>query len=255
VVANLGKWNRKEDRNRVWKLGSKLLSVIAQKSKLSGGHLKQTNMATEQVFAALTTLYDPNSSPELRHGANKYLESFRREVRLLLFSILRTTRTNASTGQTEAWSTSNLIIQSPDAPPPAKLFAAQTFRAKVRVSLLHSTAQPTFLFFLFFFELIPRTQIQYDLGDLSLEARLGLRDSLLSVLTSNSSSSRVLVRQLCLSLADLLLQIPEWTNAVQGMIEQFGRSPEAVPALLEFLTVLPQENNDHRRLDITVKFP
>jgi transportin-3 len=63
---------------------------------------------------------------------------------------------------------------------------------------------------------------------------------------------RILIRQLCLSLADLLLQLPEWTNAVPGMIERFGQSPETVPVLLEFLTVLPQETTDNRRLDITV---
>jgi len=36
------------------------------------------------------------------------------------------------------------------------------------------------------------------------------------------------------------------------MIEAFGRNPASVPALLQFLTVLPEEINGNFRIPITV---
>ena len=36
------------------------------------------------------------------------------------------------------------------------------------------------------------------------------------------------------------------------MIETFGRNPASVPALLQFLTVLPEEINGNFRIPITV---
>lgn len=56
----------------------------------------------------------------------------------------------------------------------------------------------------------------------------------------------MVLTQLCLALADLALQLPEWTTVVTDMIGQFGRDPAAVPALLQFLTVLAQETLNSR---------
>jgi transportin-3 len=52
--------------------------------------------------------------------------------------------------------------------------------------------------------------------------------------------------QLTLALADLALQMPEWTNVVQGMIEQFGKNPVTVPVLLRFLGALAEESLNPR---------
>jgi hypothetical protein len=52
--------------------------------------------------------------------------------------------------------------------------------------------------------------------------------------------------QICLALADLSLQVPDWTSVIQEMIETFGKDPNSVPALLEWLTVLPQEVTNMR---------
>ena len=59
--------------------------------------------------------------------------------------------------------------------------------------------------------------------------------------------------QVCLALAGLALQMPEWPNAVRGLIESFGQSPEMVPALLEFLTILPEEVNGNSRIPMSVR--
>lgn len=95
----------------------------------------------------------------------------------------------------------------------AKLFAAQTFRTKVI----------------------------YDLNQVNTTDLPGLRDSLLSALQQYSSGPRTIVVQLCLAVAALALQFPTWSNAVSSMIESFGRNPETVPTLLQFLTILPEE--------------
>jgi transportin-3 len=79
----------------------------------------------------------------------------------------------------------------------------------------------------------------------------GLRDSLLGVLAPLTqpgapTGSRAVLTQLTLSLADLALQMPEWTNAVQSMIEQFGKNPATVVVLLRFLGSLAEESLNPR---------
>lgn len=124
----------------------------------------------------------------------------------------------------EAWITADLVLKSPEAPIECKLFAAQTFRSK----------------------------ITFDLDQLPVTHRLPLRDSLLNALTQNSiRSSKVVLVQLCLSLADLALQLPEWPNVVADLIEKLGKDPQTVPILLEFLTVFPQEIVGNSKINIT----
>jgi transportin-3 len=69
---------------------------------------------------------------------------------------------------------------------------------------------------------------------------------------ASAAGTKVVVTYLSLAIADLLLQLPEWTNGLQDMIEQLGKIPETVPALLDFLRLLPQENISNARLRITV---
>lgn len=52
--------------------------------------------------------------------------------------------------------------------------------------------------------------------------------------------------QLCLALADLALQMPEWGNVVGSMIEQFGKDPATVNILLGFLKALVEEVGNPR---------
>ncbi|KAJ7596941.1 armadillo-type protein [Mycena floridula] len=114
---------------------------------------------------------------------------------------------------TEAWSTCNVLLLSPDAPPAAKLFAAQTFRTKVI----------------------------YDLHQVDPSDFPSLRDTLLTALQQYHAGPRTIIIQLCLAVAGLALQFPAWTDAVSTMIEAFGRDPAMVPTLLQFLTILPNE--------------
>ncbi|RPD64848.1 ARM repeat-containing protein [Lentinus tigrinus ALCF2SS1-6] len=123
----------------------------------------------------------------------------------------------------EAWATCNVLLLSPEAPTAAKLFAAQTFRAKVT----------------------------YDLADMSSTDLLGLRDTLLTALQTYHAGPRTILVQLCLAISALAIQLPAWEDPVGTMIDTFGTNPAAVPALLQFLTVLPEELTTNSKIPIT----
>ncbi|KAI0274761.1 ARM repeat-containing protein [Gloeopeniophorella convolvens] len=123
----------------------------------------------------------------------------------------------------EAWTTCNLILQSPEAPPAAKLFAAQTFRTKVT----------------------------YDLAQVDPAQLFGLRDTIIAALEHFQDGPRAIILQLSLALSGLALQLPAWTNAVEGLIERYGQNPSMVPVLLQFLTVLPEELYSNTKIPVT----
>ncbi|KAG1757672.1 armadillo-type protein [Suillus lakei] len=123
----------------------------------------------------------------------------------------------------EAWSTCNVLLLSPDAPPAAKLFAAQTFRSKVT----------------------------YDLHQVDPSNLLPLRDTLVSALERYQSGPKTIIIQLCLALSGLALQLPTWDNALQSIVETFGANPATVPVLLQFLTILPEEVSGNTRIPVT----
>ncbi|TXT13275.1 hypothetical protein VHUM_00642 [Vanrija humicola] len=123
----------------------------------------------------------------------------------------------------DAWQTCHTLLTSPEAPLEGRLFSAQTLRAK----------------------------ILYDLSQVPRESLPSLRDSLLDSLTpltqpTAPAGSRAVLIQVTLALADLALQMPEWTSVVQGMIERFGQDPLTVYALLRFLTSLAEETMNPR---------
>ena len=108
-------------------------------------------------------------------------------------------------------------------------------------------------FFLFYkTELIVNNKITLDLHQLDAAARNNLRDSLLELLYQYRSGPRSIVTQLCLSLACLALQMPEWQNVLPQFTELYGKNPETVSCLLEFLKVLPEEINTNNRIPIPV---
>lgn len=123
----------------------------------------------------------------------------------------------------EAWSTCNVLLLSPDAPPAAKLFAAQTFRSKVT----------------------------YDLHQVDPSNLLPLRDTLVTALERYQNGPKTIITQLCLALSGLALQLPAWDNALQSIVETFGANPATVPVLLQFLTILPEEVSGNTRIPVT----
>ncbi|XP_013175613.1 PREDICTED: importin-13 [Papilio xuthus] len=85
-----------------------------------------------------------------------------------------------------------------------------------------------------------RSKVQHNLSELPPESLVSLRDSLIAHLENAAAgTSNAILTQLSLALADLALQMQTWQNCVSDLIKLFSTKNEF--ALLEILTVLPQE--------------
>ncbi|KAI9751319.1 MAG: Nuclear import receptor [Lichina confinis] len=125
--------------------------------------------------------------------------------------------------QSDAWTATFELLRTPDAALEAKLFAATTLKGKI----------------LYDFEQVPR------------ESLPALRDSLLSLLSLYGSGPRPIRTQLCVSLASLAIQMPEWKNVLQLVGAALGSDPKNGTAILEFLKVLPEEVTEGRKVTLT----
>ncbi|KAJ1962199.1 Nuclear import receptor [Dipsacomyces acuminosporus] len=114
---------------------------------------------------------------------------------------------------TQAWTTSDAILGTAGLGLEAKLFAAQTLRNKIIT----------------------------DFAELGEAGALSLRDSVVSHLRNARSGPQPLITQLCLSLADLAVQLGAWADPFADMTGSFLSDRESVSCLLEFLAVLPEE--------------
>jgi hypothetical protein len=95
-------------------------------------------------------------------------------------------------------------------------------------------------------------KVTYDLHQVDPSNLPRLRDTLITALERYQSGPKTIIVQISLALSGLALQLPSWKNAVQGMMDSFGRNPATVPALLQFLTVLPEELAGNSKIPITV---
>lgn len=79
--------------------------------------------------------------------------------------------------------------------------------------------------------------------ELPPESHISLRDSVIEHLCrTNETSGRTIITQLALALSDLALQMSAWEKPVVHIIEKMSHKG-SILALLEVLTVLPEEIN------------
>eukprot|EP00054_Salpingoeca_dolichothecata_P024825 m.170523 g.170523 ORF g.170523 m.170523 type:complete len:938 (-) comp25154_c1_seq4:113-2926(-) len=91
-----------------------------------------------------------------------------------------------------------------------------------------------------------RSKIQYHFGELPPDSHFDLRDSLLEHIKSFSSGVPLIVTQLCLAIADLIIQMEGWPSFLQDLISLLGEDVDTVNCLLELLCVIPEElDNPH----------
>ncbi|TPX70051.1 hypothetical protein SpCBS45565_g02000 [Spizellomyces sp. 'palustris'] len=121
-----------------------------------------------------------------------------------------------------AWTIGDQLLRTDTLPLEVRIFAAQTMRQK----------------------------IEFDLDQLDVTARQSLRDSLLTLLHHYRAGPKPMVTQLCLSLADLAIQMVEWEDPIQHLITMFGKEGEMVGPLLEFLGVLPEECGYNKKIQM-----
>ncbi|XP_044748390.1 transportin-3 [Coccinella septempunctata] len=105
-----------------------------------------------------------------------------------------------------------------------------------------------------------RSKILNSFHELPLDAHTSLRDSLVEHISQvDENTNSAIVRQLCLALADLALQMTSWKRAPLDLIGKFSQTN--VWPLLEILTVLPEEIEkrsirlgENRRLELIEEF-
>ena len=149
--------------------------------------------------------------------------------------------------QPEAWNFGHAILQSESASIEAKLFAASTLKGKVCFSTCAAWCE---------FRTVDRMlQITYDLHQLQREELVSLRDSLINLLVLYRTGARPIRTQLCVCLAGLALQMLEWKDVIGLAVQALGTDQHGSVVLLEFLTVLPEEVTDGRKVSLSVSSP
>ncbi|KAH0358344.1 ARM repeat-containing protein, partial [Aureobasidium melanogenum] len=144
------------------------------------------------VLAALQTMQS-NVDRSQKGQAHEFLEQFQKS--------------------NEAWNTTFMILNSPEASTESKLFAATTLKGKI----------------IFDFHQLPR------------ESLPELRNTLLSLLAQYSQGPKPIRTQLCVCLANLAIQMLEWKDVLQLVVSTLGNDPNGIACVLEFLHVLPEE--------------
>ncbi|RAH42796.1 nuclear import receptor MTR10 [Aspergillus brunneoviolaceus CBS 621.78] len=159
-----------------------------------------TGQAFGPVLAAVATMQGNVSRAEKTH-AHEFLEKFQKSV--------------------EAWTITHEMLQSPDVPVEAKLFAATTLKGK----------------------------IIFDLDQLPTESVVALRDSILNLLVGFAAGPRPIQTQLCVCLASLAIQMLAWKDVLPTVGAALGSS--AGDCVLEFLKILPEEVTEGRKINLS----
>ncbi|KAJ5217082.1 hypothetical protein N7468_010090 [Penicillium chermesinum] len=162
---------------------------------------KDSGQAFAPVLAAVATMQGNVPKAE-KTQAHEFLEKFQKSL--------------------EAWTTTHALLQSPDVPIEAKLFAATTLKGK----------------------------IIFDLDQLPPESVVGLRDSVLGLLVAFAPGPRPIQTQLCVCLASLAIQMLAWKDVLATVGSALGNS--AGDCVLEFLKILPEEVTEGRKINLSV---
>ncbi|XP_055641944.1 transportin-3 isoform X2 [Toxorhynchites rutilus septentrionalis] len=89
-----------------------------------------------------------------------------------------------------------------------------------------------------------RNKIQNSFHELPEEAHESLRQSLMEHLSHITLETKpVIVTQLSLALADLALLMSTWRKPVVTLLERFSSNPNMMYAVIELLTLIPEEIN------------
>lgn len=120
----------------------------------------------------------------------------------------------------EAWHIAHELLADSSRQAEMRMFAAQTLRSKAT----------------------------YDLGQLPIDAIEQLKVSLLNLLDVYADQDRAIRTQLCLALCQLALQYQQWVLPVEDVTTILAAR---LPALLEFLRILPEELTETNRTNLT----
>jgi hypothetical protein len=80
---------------------------------------------------------------------------------------------------------------------------------------------------------------------------LGLRDSVLNLLSAYAPGPRPIQTQLCVCLANLAIQMTQWKDVLVTVGNTLGGT--AGDCVLEFLRILPEEVTEGRKINLSVR--
>ncbi|KAI5463756.1 armadillo-type protein [Mariannaea sp. PMI_226] len=123
----------------------------------------------------------------------------------------------------DSWATIIGILQS-SAEPEATLFAAITLRGKITYDLATQ---------------VPPSELP------------ALRSQILLLLKHFAPGPKPIRVQLCVCLAILAIQMKEWNDVLQTVVQSLGDSPESHACILDFLRVLPEEVTEGRKITLS----
>jgi transportin-3 len=95
-------------------------------------------------------------------------------------------------------------------------------------------------------------QVIYDLVQLDQSQLFALKETILTALDHSQAGPKAIQTQLSLAVSALALQLIQWTEPIQNIIQRYSHNPAAVPLLLEFLRVLPEEINGNTKIPVSV---
>lgn len=97
-------------------------------------------------------------------------------------------------------------------------------------------------------------QIVYDFHQLPTEAQPQLRDSVVALLAKYSKGPKPIRIQLSVALANIALQFLAWKDVLSFVVTRLGSDSDSIACLLDFLHVLPEEVNEGRKINLSVRF-
>jgi transportin-3 len=96
-------------------------------------------------------------------------------------------------------------------------------------------------------------EISYDLDQLPRDSLPSLRSSLFALLQLYLNGPKPIRTQLCVCMAGLAIRMTEWEDVIPSFVSAFNTSdPNVAGVILEFLTVLPEELNEGRKINLSV---
>lgn len=123
----------------------------------------------------------------------------------------------------EAWLIAHQLLANNQLPLEYRMFAAQTLRSKAT----------------------------YDLLQLPESSLPQFKNSLLDLLTTYASKDKLIRTQLSLAVCQLALQYLGWQDAMADITSRLSASQALLPALLEFLKILPEELTESNKTPLT----
>jgi transportin-3 len=95
-------------------------------------------------------------------------------------------------------------------------------------------------------------QLSYDFHQLPEDSLPSLRDSLIQLFIASADGPKPVMVQISLALASLALQFTSWKPVLEDLTAACSQSKTSFVCLLQFLSILPEEVSETKRVSLSV---